>query len=222
MSSVNVSAVGLGLSKAESYKTKGPRSASASPKALAATQKHDESAPETETETASKARGYGRLGGHGSDKLFKQVQRAVAEALRQLPEDGSGGDVSQIIDDAIAGVLGGGHDGTTPPVVEAPGGAPEDPATVTAENPQDITTTAPTAPETDGDPDAVPAAEETPPTDGLEGFVQLLKEHGITPQQFKRDLLAAVELARQGSSEDDVTGTALQSLPPGSTVDVAA
>ena len=48
-------------------------------------------------------------------------------------------------------------------------------------------------------------------------FLNLLKAHGVTPQQFQADLAAAVKDAQNGKVNP---ATALQSLPPGSALDV--
>ena len=50
-------------------------------------------------------------------------------------------------------------------------------------------------------------------------FLNLLKAHGVTPQQFQTDLLAAVKDAQNGKVNP---ATALQSLPPGSALNLTA
>lgn len=51
------------------------------------------------------------------------------------------------------------------------------------------------------------------------GFLDLLKAHGITPQQFQADLAAAVKDAQNGKVNP---ATAVQSLPPGSALNLTA
>jgi hypothetical protein len=51
------------------------------------------------------------------------------------------------------------------------------------------------------------------------GFLDLLKAHGVTPQQFQADLAAAVKDAQNGKVNP---ATALQSLPPGSALNLTA
>jgi hypothetical protein len=51
------------------------------------------------------------------------------------------------------------------------------------------------------------------------GFLNLLKAHGITPQQFQTDLAAAVKDAQSGKMNP---ATAVQSLPPGSALNLTA
>ena len=50
-------------------------------------------------------------------------------------------------------------------------------------------------------------------------FAQLLQAHGVSLQQFQADLLAAVKDAQNGKVNP---ATALQSLPPGSALNLTA
>jgi hypothetical protein len=51
------------------------------------------------------------------------------------------------------------------------------------------------------------------------GLVELLKAHGVSPQQFQADLRAAIKDAQQGQVNP---ATALQSFPPGSALNLTA
>ena len=62
----------------------------------------------------------------------------------------------------------------------------------------------------------VQAVSQAPVQDPL---LQLLQAHGVTPQQFQSDLLSAVKDAQNGKVNP---GTALQSFPPGSALNLTA
>ena len=135
-------------------------------------------------------------GGHGGGggALFKNIQAAVSSALQSAQSDNSA-DPNQVVEDAIAKVL------------QQKGGQSSS-ATGT----------------TGTDPNGNGATQAAAPSDGTtnsarQSFFQTLKSYGIDPQQFCSDFLAAVKDAQNGQAN---VATALQSIPPGTTVDTTA
>jgi len=64
--------------------------------------------------------------------------------------------------------------------------------------------------------DADQVAAASPPV--YENFVQTLRSYGVDAQQLRKDFFEAFKQARKGTVDP---GIALQSLPPGTTIDAA-
>jgi hypothetical protein len=64
-----------------------------------------------------------------------------------------------------------------------------------------------------------PSAQQGGASSALQSFIQALQAHGVSFQQFRSDLLAAIKNAQNGQVNP---GTALQSFPPGAALDASA
>ena len=146
--------------------------------------------------TGSAVQGAGHHGhGHGGKgALFQKVASAVTDALQAAQSDGNSDGTDQIIQNAISQVLGGTNGSTTDPSTTAPAADPTASGAASAQ--------------ADGNSGS-PAAS----------FFQTLQGFGVTPEQFRKDFLAAV----QGSKGTQANPQALaQAFPPGSAIDVTA
>ncbi len=132
--------------------------------------------------------------------MFQQIEQAVTTALQSAQSGGSSSDPNKVVEDAIAKVLQqNGASGGTQGTVGQPPAAGADP-------------------DGDGDTDA---AGQVDGNDGSarQAFFQLLQSAGISPSQFRADLLAAIKDAQNGQSDPS---TAYQNLPPGLNVNTTA
>jgi len=129
---------------------------------------------------------------HGSGGSFGKIEQAVTSAL-QSAQSNSSEDPNTIIKDAIAKVL-------------------QSSTTATSAT----TTSSATPADSDGDADT--GATDQTDANG-QGFTALLQSLGVNPQEFHSDFLAAVQAAQGGQVDPS---TALQSFPPGTTVDTTA
>ncbi|HZZ43325.1 MAG TPA: hypothetical protein VFE58_10335 [Tepidisphaeraceae bacterium] len=147
----------------------------------------------TGTTSSSAIQGAGGHHGHhgGGGGMFKKLESAVTDALQSAQSDGSTDDPNQTIEDAITKVLNGSTSSTS---------SSTDPSA----------TTDPTTTSTSSTDDAA----------SRQDFFNTLQQYGIDPQQFKSDLMSAMQQAKNGGQADP--SAAFKSFPPGVAVDVAA
>jgi hypothetical protein len=133
-------------------------------------------------------------------EFFQQLQTAVTGALQSAQQGGT--DPKQAVQDAISQILKSNPSATTQTSAQA-----NQPATTTGADP-------------DGDGDGSRAQAGGPAnasaTSSLQAFFNTLQSHGIDPQQFHQDFLAAATNAQNGAVN---TSTAFQSIPPGTLID---
>jgi hypothetical protein len=110
----------------------------------------------------------------------------------QTAQEDGTADPNTIIKDAITKVLQGSSQGTS------------------------ASTTPATATDTDADTNAGATDQAA---SGSQGFTALLQSLGVDPQQFHADFVGAVQAAQGGQVDPS---TALQSFPPGTTIDTTA
>lgn len=213
---------------------------------VGSTQSADSTGSTTSTDRPQYVHGHHHHDHGGGKQLFKDIQSAVTSALQGLPADGTG-DPNQAIISAITQVLkgdgislpasntstssgqttGDSTTGGTTTDQTTSTGAPDvtDPQSTTQPPPPAAGSTGSTGniddPDGDGDHDGghgwrtgnANSAEHS----NRQAFFQALQKFGITPQQFRQDLLQALKAALNGSPADT---TATDPLPPGSAVDV--
>ena len=133
---------------------------------------------------------------HGGGGMFQKIESAVTTAL-QSAQAGGNSDPNKVIEDAIAKVFGQQGAGTSPAGTTAESGL---------------------GPDGDGNTDA-PGKADSDGNSARQAFLQTLQSLGVSPEQFHSDFLAAIQQAKGGEMN---VATAMQSLPPGSTVDTFA
>ncbi len=142
--------------------------------------------------------GDGDGSGGGTNSLFQQLQSAVASALQGTQSSSSTSDPNQTIEDAIIQVLQA--NSVNAPSAATSGGSAANPSTSTPTG----TTNANSA-NTD--------------TSTRQAFFQMLQSVGVSPQQFRDDLLAALQQVQSGNAS---SGTSLSSIPSGVALDTTA
>ncbi|MFI5377976.1 MAG: hypothetical protein ACHRHE_01605 [Tepidisphaerales bacterium] len=129
---------------------------------------------------------------HGNSAAFQAIQQAVTDALNSAsttPGSTTTSDPNKLIEDALAKVLAGQGTASTTPAASTP-------------------------------PSATPgSAQINSDATSRQAFFQLLQDHGIDPQQFRQDFLAAIKDAQGGQVN---SSTAFQSFPAGTSVDTTA
>jgi hypothetical protein len=139
---------------------------------------------------------------HGGGGFFKKIESAVTSALQNSKTDGST-DINQTIKDAIAQALKDGN-GTSLPT-----GTTGTPSTNDPDGDGDV--------DAAGQPDSDGTAGTSAASNGKSAFFQTLQQYGIDPQQFRQDLMAAMQSANGGN------GSGIgQELPTGMVVDTTA
>ena len=134
---------------------------------------------------------------HGNSAAFQAIQQAVTDALNSTATSSTtsgsatSSDPNQVIEQAIAKVLSGQGQAA---------GSTGQTASTPASGTQGATQIGTDA-----------AARQA--------FFQLLKDHGIDPQQFRQDFMAAIKDAQGGQVHP---ATAFQSFPSGTSVDTTA
>lgn len=155
----------------------------------------------TQTSAATQgAQGHHHHGGGsgGNGEFFQKIQQAVSSALQSAQSSGSTSDPNQIVENAIASVLGTGSSSNSSS--SASGTTAADGSTSTTTNSNAGSTT-------------------TPGTSPQEAFSNLLQSAGITAQQFHADFLSAVKDAQGGNVN---SSTAFQNFGPGAALNTAA
>jgi len=130
--------------------------------------------------------------GGGGGGSFSKIEQAVTSAL-QSAQDDSSADPNSIIKDAISQVLQGSSQGSSPSATGSSTGASADANTNSTATDQ--------------------AAGSN------QSFTSMLQSLGVDPQQFHADFMSAVQAAQGGQVDPS---TALQSFPPGTTIDTTA
>jgi hypothetical protein len=149
------------------------------------------------TSAGTETQGSHRHHKHGAGDLFKQIQDAVSSALQSTQSSGSS-DPNKTIEDAIAKVLANNTAGAQPANGNTTAGASD----------------------SDGDGSAGSTSQTgVAANPARQAFDQALQSHGVSPQQFHQDLLAAIKDAQGGQFDPSA---AFKSFPPGSLVDLAA
>jgi hypothetical protein len=171
-------------------------------------------APETEPAvTGPRGHAYGYQ--HGYGVMFRKLATVVGSAL-EAAQANPAFDPNQVLEETMAQFFA--DNNVQPPSrrAERSHRAPE-PEPAPQPEPQP-------APEPSPEPDPEALAAQTPSQPGLapspayQSFMQMLRSYGIDPQQFRKDFFAALRQARAGTVDP---GTALQSFPPGTTIDAA-
>ncbi len=131
-------------------------------------------------------------GGGGGSNFFSQIQQTVTSALQSAQSSGTS-DPNEVVEDAITSLLKNMGIGSN----SAAAGT--------------------TNSLVDADSDADASGAVSSGNSAQQSFQSLLQSVGISPQQFQSDFLTAVREAQGGSVNP---GTAFNSFPPGTTLDV--
>jgi hypothetical protein len=124
---------------------------------------------------------------HHHGGALKQIQDSVTNALQSAQSNGSTANPNKIVEDAISQVLGNNNAAVSPTGTDA-----------------------------DGDGDGSGGSTPTSAAAKTQAFFQTLQSFGVSPQQFKQDLLSAVKDAQNGTVN---SSTAFQNFPVGSALD---
>lgn len=213
----------------------------------ASTQSANPTGSSTSTDDTHETHGHHHHGHGGGKQLFKQIESAVTSALQALPSDGTGDPNQAIVKAITEVLKNNGislpSSGTSSSTGQTTGGSTSDTTTTDTTTPSqtqgttDTQRATPTPPPPDAGSTGSTANADDPDGDGdhdgrhrwktgnansathstRQAFFQALQKFGITPQQFRQDLLQALKDALNGSPADT---TATDPLPPGSAVDV--
>jgi hypothetical protein len=136
---------------------------------------------------------------HKRAEFFKQIETAVTTALQTAQSDGSSTDPNKVIEDTIAKFFKDNN-------ISLPTPASGNDASAAASQNTNSTSQA-------------SAQQEASPGSVRQAFFDLLKNFGVSPQQFRNDFLTAIKDAQAGQAN---TATALQSIPVGSSINTLA
>jgi hypothetical protein len=146
---------------------------------------------------------------HGYGVMFRKLVAAVSSAL-EAAQANPAADPNQVLEQTMAEFLADNH--IQPPSHRTgrklrAAEAEAQPAAEPSPEPEPEAALAETAPQ------PAPA-----PSLAYQGFMQMLRSYGIDPQQFRQDFYAALRQTRAGTVDPSA---ALQSFPPGTTIDAA-